>query len=157
MSATLCRRRGFTLVEILIVVVILGILASIVMASMTKSDDDASRNVFVRNLGHYSQGLALYQEQHGAVPTDTSTGVCPPALEALFDRRSFESPTPIGGSWDVEVDENGVELAVGVHFDGGFRRDEAYMNLVDKICDDGDVTTGKFRRIATDRFYWVLR
>ncbi len=149
-------RRGFTLVEILIVVVILGILASVVVANVADSDDDARRTVFIRNLHHFKQGLSLYQETHGQLPPDTSTGECPPALAEMFDEQNFESFTPIGGRWDIETEDSGIILAVGVHFDGAYDRGDNYMNVVDAACDDGNVTTGNFRRIDAKRYYWVL-
>ncbi|MEM1013651.1 MAG: type II secretion system protein [Planctomycetota bacterium] len=148
--------QAFTLVEILIVVVILGILASLVVANVADSDDDARRNVFVRNLGHFQQGLTLYMETHNELPPDTNTGDCPAALAEMFDERSFETLTPIGGSWDVEVEESGVILAVGVHFNTSFSRSDTYMAQIDAACDDGDITSGNFRKIADNRFYWVL-
>ncbi len=67
-------------------------------------------------------------------------------------------PTPVGGVWDVEFEDNGVGLAVGVHFDGtGGPPREPEMVAIDAGLDDGDLTTGHFRRLAADRYYWVVR
>ena len=157
MSRPVRRREGFTLIEILVVVIILGILAAIVMPRIADHDDEARRAVFQRNLVHFRQGLTLYRETYGAPIYDTGTGECPPALATTVDRDAFTRETPLGGRWDVESDESGVGLAIGVHFDGtGATRDDVYMAKVDAALDDGDVNAGHFRKISADRFYWVF-
>ena len=152
-------RRAFTLVEIMFVVIILGTLAAIVLPNVTRADDDARRSVFASNLKHFQQGLSLQaSEGDPADMSDGSSGTCPPALAPYVDVERFERPTPLGGVWDVEFEDSGVTLAVGVHFNGGeLDRDDAYMAGVDRLVDDGNLETGSFRKLAADRYYLVIR
>jgi len=53
-------KRGFTLVEILIVVVILGILASVVVASMLSSVEDAQVATAKNELGKIQRAVEIY-------------------------------------------------------------------------------------------------
>lgn len=47
--------------------------------------------------------------------------------------------------------------AVGVHFwGGGPAKDDAYMQQIDAVVDDGELTTGWFRKIAGDRYYFII-
>ena len=66
-------RRGFTLVEILIVVVIMGILAAIVVPQFSQSSDDARFTSTVQNLQSMRGQVDLYKNQHeGRWPGDVN-------------------------------------------------------------------------------------
>ncbi len=58
------RNRGFTLVEILIVVIILGILAAIVIPQFTNASQDARKNSLTSQLQTLRSQLELYKLQH---------------------------------------------------------------------------------------------
>lgn len=58
------RRTGFTLVEILIVVIILGILAAIVIPQFTNASQDARKNSLVSQLQTLRSQIELYKLQH---------------------------------------------------------------------------------------------
>jgi general secretion pathway protein G len=55
---------GFTLVEILIVVVILGILASIVVPQFTAAAEEGRESALETNLSRIRQQLQVYKQQH---------------------------------------------------------------------------------------------
>lgn len=61
-------KRGFTLVEILIVVVILGILAAIVVPQFTQASTEAKENSLRSNLQSIRSQIELYKVQHNDVP-----------------------------------------------------------------------------------------
>jgi len=58
------RNRGFTLVEILIVVVILGILAAIVIPQFTNASSQANENRLRADLQTLRSQIQLYKVQH---------------------------------------------------------------------------------------------
>lgn len=63
-------RKGFTLVEILIVVVILGILAAIVVPQFTSASSEAVKGALQSQLQTVSSQLELYRvREQGAYPT----------------------------------------------------------------------------------------
>ena len=61
-------RHAFTLVEILIVVIILGILAAIVIPSFTNASTDSRRVSLVRQLHTLRSQIQLYIVEHEALP-----------------------------------------------------------------------------------------
>jgi general secretion pathway protein G len=58
------RKSGFTLVEILIVVIILGILAAIVIPQFTNASQDARKNSLTSQLQTIRSQVELYRLQH---------------------------------------------------------------------------------------------
>lgn len=57
-------RRGFTLVEVLIVVVILGILAATVLPQFTSANNDAKESALVQDLQTLRSQIELFEFQH---------------------------------------------------------------------------------------------
>ncbi|MFW2374801.1 MAG: type IV pilin protein [Gammaproteobacteria bacterium] len=72
-------QRGFTLVELLIVVIILAILAAIVVPQFASSTDDAKISALDSTLANMRSVIDLYYQQHGTYPSATAaTGAaCP--------------------------------------------------------------------------------
>ncbi len=70
-------RKGFTLVEILIVVVILGILAAIVIPQFTNASESARASSLISQLQSIRSQLELYQVQHNGTYPDLSTDWTP--------------------------------------------------------------------------------
>lgn len=155
-SGETARHTGFTLVEILIVVVILGVLAAIVIPAFASATEDTRKAAFVSELRVFEQAILIYQNDHAAFPSDGGSGSVPTELVPYVRVGDWENGTPIGGVWDNEF-EDVVTVGMGVHFNGtGTTRDTEYMETIDKMIDDGDATTGSFRQFG-DRYYRVIR
>ena len=71
----LTKRSGFTLVEILIVVVILGILAAVVIPQFSDASTDAKTNSLMADLQTVRSQIELYKIQHNDAMPGTATGV----------------------------------------------------------------------------------
>jgi len=63
--------RGFTLAEVLIVIALLGILASIVVLNFGGSDRPANERALKGNLQALRSAVALYKADHGQWPCST--------------------------------------------------------------------------------------
>jgi len=59
---------GFTLIEMLIVVIVLGVLAMIIIPQISVSTDEAKLSTLQRNLGSLRGVIEHYYHQHGAYP-----------------------------------------------------------------------------------------
>jgi general secretion pathway protein G len=95
------RRTGFTLVEVLIVVVILAILAAAVVPQFSSSTQDAKVNTSIFNLQTLRAQVQVYKAQHN--------GVYPDTLAKLTIATSKAGGTPSGtdsyGPYLLEVPE----------------------------------------------------
>ena len=78
------RQQGFTLVELLIVVIILAILAAVVSPQFTSSTDDAKLASLDTTLGNMRSSLDLYYQQHGEYPSALGDGTNAAASTAAF-------------------------------------------------------------------------
>ena len=68
MAAPFRRRSGFTLIEILMVVIILGVLATIIIGLFNNSSSDAATNSLKDNLRAIRGQIEVYYAQHGSYP-----------------------------------------------------------------------------------------
>jgi general secretion pathway protein G len=79
-------KSGFTLVEILIVVVILGILAAIVIPQFTEASTEAKLSSLVSDLQTMRSQIELYKIQHNdLLPGQASAGAVLDAAEFMVD------------------------------------------------------------------------
>ena len=150
--------KAFTIVEILIVVVILGLLAAVVVVSFSDSREDTQRIAFINDVEILGNAARLYWVKTGQHLADTPPAVVPEGWDSYIETRKWSRLTPIGGAWDVAKDSFGVKSALGVDFvnGGGEDRDDTFMLEVDKTMDNGDLSTGRFRKLASGRYYFIL-
>ena len=82
-------KRGFTLVEILIVVIILGILAAIVIPQFTNASQDARKSSLVSQLQTLRSQIELYKLQHGDTLPTLATDWTPLTTVTTYNGTNF--------------------------------------------------------------------
>ena len=91
------RKRGFTLIELMIVVVILGLLATIIMPKILDRPEQARRVKAQADIRSIQSMLALFKTDTGRFPT-TSEGlaalVTNPGLDG-YSREGYLDRTPV--------------------------------------------------------------
>ncbi len=75
---------GFTLVELLIVVIILAILAAVVVPQFATSTNDARASALDTTLANMRSSLDLYFQQHGEFPSALGDGIAAADSTAAF-------------------------------------------------------------------------
>lgn len=85
--------RGFTLIEVMVVVVILGILAALVVPRVLDRPDEARAMAARQDIATIEQSLRLFRLDNGRYPTQAE------GLQALVTR-----PTSVGPAWRQYLD-----------------------------------------------------
>jgi prepilin-type N-terminal cleavage/methylation domain-containing protein len=147
-----CAPRAFTIVEILIVVVLLGIIALITIPHFLTAQEDTTAAAFVSNLHHAAQAFRRYRADYGEYPDDRGPAELPPGMDEYLRAMSWDRPTTIGGHWEWDYLQYGYTAGVSVHQPD---RTDAHMSKIDKMVDDGDLTTGAFRKRVNGYIYVI--
>lgn len=84
------RQRGFTLIEIMVVIAILGILAALIVPKIMSRPDEARRVAALQDIRSMQQALDLYKLDNGRYPTQEQ------GLQALVQKPAND---PIPNNW----------------------------------------------------------
>ena len=73
----MCRNRGFTLIELMVVILIIGVLFSLLMPAVATSREAARRAQCICNLKQLALAAANYESVHGVFPFGVGGGAPP--------------------------------------------------------------------------------
>jgi general secretion pathway protein G len=107
-------RKAFTLVEILIVVVILGILAAIVVPQFTSATQDSQAGNIKSQLGTLQRQIELFQAKNNSYPTiagGTAALQWAPMIAGGFIKNAPKNP-----AWPNQAADAAGQLSSGVVF-----------------------------------------
>jgi general secretion pathway protein G len=97
-----CRKNGFTLIEVLIVVVIMAVLAATIIPQFTSSSEDAQEAAAAYNLHTFRSQIQLYRTEHaGGYPAIANDTDGQPSLPQLFSSTNAAGVTGTGASFPL--------------------------------------------------------
>ena len=147
------QKSGFTLVEILIVVTIIGVLAAIAVSLVERVRVNSQNSRLANDFRAYSGIVEVFVLEKGSYPENADPGTVPPGLDQYVDPGQWDQASSIGGIWDVEYSTGQVLSAIGVQ---GYTVPNDQILQFDEKYDDGDLTTGTYRQLNANHYYYVV-
>ena len=146
-------RLGFTLVEIMVVVVIIGLLAAIALPAMSRVKRHTQNARFVSDLRTFAQGYETYALKNGRWPADGTPRVLPAGMSGEIKDTAWAADTAVGGQWDWDFQQFGITAGLSVYQPTA---DATQMLEIDRRIDDGNLSTGNFRA-RTSGYIFILQ
>ena len=87
---------GFTLIELMVVLVIMGVLAALIVPNIIGRTDEARQTAAKTDISTIMQALKLYKLDNGVYPTQEQ------GLQALLTK---PSTAPVPGNWKPYLDK----------------------------------------------------
>ncbi|MDI1337643.1 MAG: prepilin-type N-terminal cleavage/methylation domain-containing protein [Lacunisphaera sp.] len=131
---------GFTLVEIMIVVVIIGLLAAMAIPAFQRSQQRSQAARLTNDFRQFDSAFQRYLMENGQGPPAAGVGVVPTGMTGYLPV-AFTQTSPLGGNYQWSGPSSYVVLR-------NSNATDAVMTLVDTALDDGDLTTGDFRKVV---------
>lgn len=154
-------KRAFTLVEVMVVVVIIGLLAAAGLPSYRHLTIRSKVTALENDLRQFATAIQTYTLQNGHWPADGDPQVVPPEMAAALSA-NFSRPSPIGGvyKWNFDVPADGVtaKAAIVVQTSSGnvLTDDEDIFLMIDRQMDDGVLETGNIQVGSSNSLVFII-
>ena len=157
MEQGITRRRsseaGFTLIELMIVVVIIGILAAVGIPMYINFQENAKVGRTASELRSLSQAFVAYYASTGSYPPDSHLTL-PTGMDEYINPAIWANGTPIGGTYNWEGPDGYPYAGLSIFTTTPIDNDKLIM--LDHMLDDGDLGQGQFRVMGNGRPTYVI-
>ena len=145
----LCGRRvgrgvsadGFTLMEVMIVVVVIGVVAALAIPAMNRVRSRSRASVYANDFRQFHDAFERYGLESGNFPSGAALGGTVPTGMAGYLPAAYSVAAPMGGMYGWSGPSGYILVRGGTETD-------AVMQQVDAILDDGNLGTGEFIKVS---------
>lgn len=145
------RSRGFSLVELVVVVMVLSILAAVAVPQFMITRGTASVARTAQDLRIISDAAEMYYTTYQTWPKEAAPGVIPKGLGDFLKDGALASPCPLGGKYDWVLTGLGTRVEGGVLKRTGISIVWTEPNVppldlclkLDLMIDNGNLSSGR--------------
>nr|WP_320192928.1 type II secretion system protein [uncultured Desulfobacter sp.] len=158
-SKHMASQKGFTLIEILIVVMVLGILAMIIVPQINVSTEDAKESTLSTNITALRNAIELYYHQHngvypGALIVGGTDAVTTAAEAATAFEQQLTRYTDVNGATATVKSDT---AKYGPYIKNGVLPTNPFNEMATVLCDiDTDDITSKTSDKTTGWKFYVI-
>lgn len=146
------KRSGYTLIELVTVVLILGILAGVALPRVMGGSDEAAIEATISHLKTITLAAELYYNETGDWPPNALSETMPVGMSPYLRPNIFAVACPAGGIYDWDQGNAGFAANIKIVDEAP---DLTTWSAIDRRMDDGDSTSGRLTRLPTGRRRWV--
>jgi prepilin-type N-terminal cleavage/methylation domain-containing protein len=153
-SAPNAEQRGFSLVELMVVVAIIGILAAIAIPAFTNVQKRAVAARVVSDFYSINSAVHQYQMDNSYYPAPSGPGVQPPELYPYVKNSIRWAQPGLDYQWENWINPDGTpnHASTGVAY--GFSMDTLDPSLADALFI---VYTGDIRQTMSGKYTFVIQ
>ncbi|MGB0370655.1 MAG: type II secretion system protein [Opitutales bacterium] len=132
---------GFTLIEIMIVVVTIGLLAAIAVPAFNKIRESSQASRVANDMRVFRDAIQAYSLSEGSLPEHTSGGLAPEFVGWIGQGQWNEGSGFANGVWEFYNPNDGSYIPEIV-LDTPGAENSSLFQKVDATLDDGSAATG---------------
>ena len=158
MGKIISKKDGFTLLELTIVIAIVAFLAAIAIPAVAAYRDKATFRRLASDLKTFGDAFKIYMisndcyppDSHDDAPYHLQNGY---GMEDYLPIDAWLGTPPWGGFYNWEGPDNYPYAGISLY---GTTADDSMMTELDKMMDDGDLTTGSFQKTSNGRYTYIV-
>lgn len=132
---------GFTLVEVMIVVSVIGLLAVIALPNFLRSREASMNSRYANDMRVVTTAFIEYSFDNRNYPPDTTPAVMPAGMGEYLRKVHWTQKDALGGQWDWDYQQFGTKAGVSSYRPAA---SSSQLERYDEAFDDGDLQTGGF-------------
>lgn len=145
-------KKGFTLVEIMIVVAIIGLLAVIAMPAYYRANIRAKGVRAANDMRTFGGAFVTFAVDNGYYPKDNHEAL-PSGMDPYIDEDKFNAPTPLGGRYNWEGPNRHDFAGVAI---SSLDISDEWLQIIDETIDEGKVYEGQFMKTSKGRYTYIV-
>ena len=134
---------GFTLIELMVVIVIIGLLVGVTAPGYTRFVRNAKCARTVSEMRSLSSAFVAYQAVFGDLPPDSHLTL-PPGMDQFINPAIWANGTPICGTYNWEGPDTYGYAALSIF---NSPEPQETFEILDSLIDDGDLGLGRFQML----------